>query len=182
MIAREVVWMTTTFWSDYVSPAKAQRRKGAKGAKKTLETRQRFAPLRRCGRNFLLIEKFFWVPQERLRRQRPKQNRRFPIILRRMEPCSSSQRRKVFLQNIMQRRHEGQLSLQSGPLVDKILVQELNRPHTDMRCGVNLICRPTIDVVQYIVSIQEYLRIFEPDQYYYPPSDLHLTLLEICHS
>ena len=82
----------------------------------------------------------------------------------------------------MQRRHEGQLSLQSGPLVDKILVQELNRPHTDMRCGVNLICRPTIDVVQYIVSIQEYLRIFEPDQYYYPASDLHLTLLEICHS
>lgn len=70
----------------------------------------------------------------------------------------------------------------SGPVVDKILVQELNSPQTDMRCGVNIICRPAIDVVEYIVSIQEYLRVFEPDQYYYPPSDLHLTLVEICHS
>jgi 2'-5' RNA ligase len=82
----------------------------------------------------------------------------------------------------MQRRHEGQLSLMSGPVVDKILVQELDSSGTDMRCGVNIVCRPTIDVVEYIVSIQEYLRSLEPDQYYYPPSDLHLTLVEICHS
>jgi len=88
----------------------------------------------------------------------------------------------MFLQNIMQRRHEGQLSLISGPVVDKILVQELDHPPTDMRCGVNIICRPPNDVLQYIVSIQEYLSGFEPDQYYYPPSDLHLTLVEICHS
>ena len=82
----------------------------------------------------------------------------------------------------MQRRHEGQLSLMSGPVVDRILVQELDSPHTDMRCGVNIVCRPTIDVVEYVISIQEHLRVFEPDQYYYPPSDLHLTLVEICHS
>jgi hypothetical protein len=82
----------------------------------------------------------------------------------------------------MQRRHEGQLALLSGPVVDEILVQELARPHSDMRCGVNIICRPTIDVVQYVLSIQEYLRGSEPDQYYYPRSDLHLTLVEICHS
>jgi hypothetical protein len=99
-----------------------------------------------------------------------------------MELCNSSQLRNVFLQNIMQRRHEGQLSLMSGPVVDKMLVQELDHPHTDMRCGVNIICRPTIDVVRYMVSIQEYLSGFEPDQYYYPSSDLHLTLVEICHS
>lgn len=70
----------------------------------------------------------------------------------------------------------------SGPVVDKILIQELHSTHTDMRCGVNIVCRPTIDVVEYIASIQEYLSEFEPDQYYYPPSDLHLTLVEICHS
>jgi 2'-5' RNA ligase len=99
-----------------------------------------------------------------------------------MELSDSSQVRKAFLQNIMQRRQEGQLSLMSGPVVDTILVQELDSPRTDMRCGVNIICRPTVDVVDYIVSIQEYLRVFEPDQYYYPPSDLHLTLVEICHS
>jgi 2'-5' RNA ligase len=99
-----------------------------------------------------------------------------------MELGDSSQLRNVFLHNIMQRRHEGQLSLMSGPVVDKILVQELDSPHTDMRCGVNIICRPTTDVVRYILSIQEHLRVFEPDQYYYPPSDLHLTLIEICHS
>jgi 2'-5' RNA ligase len=99
-----------------------------------------------------------------------------------MELCDSSKLRKLFLRDIIRRRHEGQLSLMSGPVVDKILVQELDQPHTDMRCGVNIICRPTIEVVKYIVSIQEYLSRFEPDQYYYPPSDLHLTLVEICHS
>ena len=82
----------------------------------------------------------------------------------------------------MQRQRDGRLSLMSGPVVDQILVQELDRSHTDMRYGVNLICRPTIDVAECIVSIQEHLRGFEPDQYYYPPSDLHLTLVEICHS
>jgi 2'-5' RNA ligase len=82
----------------------------------------------------------------------------------------------------MQRRQEGQLSLMSGAVVDRVLVQELDSPHTDMRCGVNIICRPTIEIVEYIVSTQEYLRVLEPDQYYYPPSDLHLTLVEICHS
>ena len=99
-----------------------------------------------------------------------------------MELGDSSQVRKTYLQNIMRRRQEGQLSLMSGHVVDRILVQELESPRTDMRCGVNIICRPTTDVVEYIVSIQEYLRVFEPDQYYYPPADLHLTLVEICHS
>lgn len=99
-----------------------------------------------------------------------------------MELGDSSQLRQVFLQNIMQRRHEGQRSLMSGPVVDTILTQELESPHTDMRCGVNIICRPPIHVVHYIESIQKYLRVFEPDQYYYPPADLHLTLVEICHS
>ena len=99
-----------------------------------------------------------------------------------MELCNFRKVRKVFLQNILQRRREGQLSLMSGPVVDRILVQELESPHTDMRCGVNIICRPTIEVVEYIVSIQQYLNVFEPDQHYYPPSDLHLTLVEICHS
>lgn len=67
-------------------------------------------------------------------------------------------------------------------LVDEILAEELRHPGYDARCGVNLVCRPGPDVVQYIAYLQDELRRFEPDQYYYPASDLHLTLLEICHS
>lgn len=99
-----------------------------------------------------------------------------------MEFSNSSPAREPFLQNVLRRQHEGQLALMSGPVLDRILIQELHSPHTDMRCGVNIICRPAIDVVEYIVAIQQYLSEFEPDQYYYPPSDLHLTLVEICHS
>ena len=46
MIAREVVWMTTTFWSDYVSPAKAQRRQRCKENSRNAAALCAAAPLR----------------------------------------------------------------------------------------------------------------------------------------
>jgi hypothetical protein len=45
-----------SIFSEKISHAKAQRRKGAKAQRRKenpLETRQRFAPLRLCGRNLL---------------------------------------------------------------------------------------------------------------------------------
>lgn len=66
--------------------------------------------------------------------------------------------------------------------IDHELVEELSHPGSDRRSGVNLVSRPYGDIVAFIQAIQKYLRDAEPDQYYYPASDLHLTVLEICHS
>lgn len=70
----------------------------------------------------------------------------------------------------------------SGVALDQALVQELASPGTDKRCGINFICRPNKAVTNYIRNAQDLLREVEPDQYFYPCSDLHLTLFEICHS
>lgn len=90
--------------------------------------------------------------------------------------------RDIFIKNIKRIREKGYHALLSGISIDNYLVQELNSPGTDMRCGVNLVCYPSDPVVKHIIDIQNYLRSFEPDQYYYPSTDLHLTLVEICHS
>ena len=77
---------------------------------------------------------------------------------------------------------DGSKALKDGGMaLDHTLIKELDCPGTDLRCGVNLICRPSADVADYIRAIQNHLRESEPDQYYYPASDLHLTLLEITH-
>lgn len=65
---------------------------------------------------------------------------------------------------------------------DPILIRELDKAGSDLRCGVNLICRPPNDVSAFIFDLQNELRAIEPDQYYYPLPDLHLTLFEIAHS
>ena len=65
---------------------------------------------------------------------------------------------------------------------DPALIRELAEPGSDVRCGVNLICRPPREVTSLILELQNQLRRTEPDQYYYPPTDLHLTVFEICHS
>lgn len=72
--------------------------------------------------------------------------------------------------------------IEHGPTLDSVLQAELLRPGTDSRYGVNIICRPSEELTRSIVDIQKHLRAHEPDQYYYPHSELHLTLLEICHS
>jgi hypothetical protein len=77
---------------------------------------------------------------------------------------------------------DGQSALREGVRLDAMLIGELITPGTDTRYGVNMICRPSQLVTDYILTLEEYLRKAEPDQYYYPQSDLHLTLLEICHS
>jgi len=67
-------------------------------------------------------------------------------------------------------------------MCDEALIRELNFPGSDTRCGVNVICRPSEQVVAAITSIQDGLRAREPKQYYYPAADLHLTVSEIIHS
>jgi len=69
-----------------------------------------------------------------------------------------------------------------GVICDPILVRELDKPGSDLRYGVNLVCRPPKEVSAFIFELQNRLRRFEPNQYYYPLADLHLTLVEIAHS
>jgi 2'-5' RNA ligase len=66
--------------------------------------------------------------------------------------------------------------------MDEILVAELAHPGSDVRCGVNLICRPPDRIVDLALSIQSKLRQLESHQYFYPAADLHLTVLEFSHS
>jgi len=79
-------------------------------------------------------------------------------------------------------RRGEELLAAGGGVIDEVLRSELKVPGTDRRCGVNLACRPPNDVATAVRFVQKILSQFEPDQYYYPPSDLHLTLVEICHS
>jgi 2'-5' RNA ligase len=65
---------------------------------------------------------------------------------------------------------------------DEILIQELRSPGADVRCGVNFISRPPQDIIRRISAIQAIVRQREPDQYFYPAADLHLTVFEIAHS
>jgi 2'-5' RNA ligase len=69
-----------------------------------------------------------------------------------------------------------------APVIDDTLRGELQSPGFDRRCGANFICRPPRHIVDCIRRIQTRLSATEPDQYYYPAADLHLTLFEISHS
>jgi hypothetical protein len=65
---------------------------------------------------------------------------------------------------------------------DPVLIRELEEPGSDVRHGVNLIARPPRQIMTEIERIQEAMRRVEPDQYYYPLPDLHVTAFEIAHS
>jgi 2'-5' RNA ligase len=89
----------------------------------------------------------------------------------------------AFLTRIHDHRAKGaQALLDKGAEPDPTLIQELRTPGADQRYGVNLIVRPPPPVIDYIESLQEQLRTREPNQYFYPADDLHLTLVEICSS
>lgn len=89
----------------------------------------------------------------------------------------------VFLQRLEERKERAIPALLAGrPRVDEILRSELEAPGSDQRGGVNLIVRPLADVLGRASRIQSRLQALEPSQYYCPPGDIHLTLVEICHS
>ncbi|PKB15355.1 2'-5' RNA ligase family protein [Flavobacterium sp. 5] len=49
----------------------------------------------------------------------------------------------------------------------------------DQRFGMTLLIRPQIEVKNDIQKFLNELKILEPEQYYYPNSDLHITVLSI---
>jgi 2'-5' RNA ligase len=89
----------------------------------------------------------------------------------------------AFLARFQAYRLKGaQALLDNGAEPDPLLIQELSASGADQRYGVNLIVRPSPRVVTYIHAVQERLRAHEPEQYFYPADDLHLTLIELCSS
>jgi 2'-5' RNA ligase len=55
----------------------------------------------------------------------------------------------------------------------------LQRPTIDLRRGTTLLLRPSSAVLDRLQDLVAELRASEPDQYYYPRSDLHVTLLTL---
>lgn len=89
----------------------------------------------------------------------------------------------AFLARLHDYRRAGAQALRdSGADPDPILAEEVRAPGADQRYGVNLIACPPLPVVEAIAAIQARLSALEPGQYYYPASDLHLTLVEVCSS
>jgi len=56
---------------------------------------------------------------------------------------------------------------------DKLLIED------DQRMGLTLIIEPDKLVKEQVLKFQEKLRKIEPHQYYYPSTDIHVTLLSV---
>jgi 2'-5' RNA ligase len=79
---------------------------------------------------------------------------------------------QLYTQSVEQIRSEG-VTIDSS----------LDDPNDDRR-GITLLLRPDKQVKERILEWLDRLRKTEPDQYYYPASDLHITLLSVisCYS
>ncbi|WP_242927279.1 2'-5' RNA ligase family protein [Pontibacter vulgaris] len=64
-------------------------------------------------------------------------------------------------------------------LNNNLTIDTLIDSTTDSRFGITLLIRPNAEVKQNIEKFLEEIRLNEPDQYYYPASDLHVTILSI---
>ncbi len=49
----------------------------------------------------------------------------------------------------------------------------------DKRFGITLLIRPSFEVRQQISGFLSGIKAIEPEQYYYPSSDMHITVLSI---
>lgn len=62
---------------------------------------------------------------------------------------------------------------------DTYQIDNLIDSKSDSRFGITLIIRPDNEVKNEIQAFLNELKSIEPDQYYYPDSDIHITLLSI---
>ncbi|HOV83623.1 MAG TPA: hypothetical protein PLE52_02240 [Paludibacteraceae bacterium] len=62
---------------------------------------------------------------------------------------------------------------------DDYELDELIDSHTDNRFGITLLARPDKNVKKKIQKFLEKLKQIEPEQYYYPTSDIHVTIMSI---
>ena len=67
---------------------------------------------------------------------------------------------------------------------DKYQIDDLIDSPFDKRRGISLLIRPDIEIKKNIQQFLKVLKVVEPDQYYYPNSDVHITVMSIisCYS
>jgi len=58
-------------------------------------------------------------------------------------------------------------------------IDQLIDSPSDKRLGITLIIRPSSEVKDNILEFLDEMRIIDPNQYYYPKSDIHITVLSI---
>lgn len=63
--------------------------------------------------------------------------------------------------------------------IDKYAIDSLIDSKFDKRFGITLLIRPTNEVKNKIQKFINELKEVEPNQYYYPNSDLHITVMSI---
>ena len=64
-------------------------------------------------------------------------------------------------------------------LSDHYDIDDLIDSDSDNRYGITLLIRPSIEVKENLQKFLGELKQVEPDQYYYPNSDIHITLMSI---
>lgn len=62
---------------------------------------------------------------------------------------------------------------------ERYTLDELIDSRTDKRFGLTLVARPLKPVLDEIFSFQEAAKLLEPEQYFYPAEDVHLTVLSV---
>lgn len=62
---------------------------------------------------------------------------------------------------------------------DTYQIDDLIDSKTDKRLGLTVVIRPSFAVREKIQQFLDELKIIEPNQYYYPSSDIHITVMSI---
>lgn len=62
---------------------------------------------------------------------------------------------------------------------DNYEIDNLLDSDKDNRFGITLLVRPSMEVKEQIQKFLEKIKKIEPDQYYYPNSDIHITVMSI---
>ena len=62
---------------------------------------------------------------------------------------------------------------------DNYEIDHLIDSNKDKRFGLTLLVRPSIEIKKEIQKFLNKIKEIEPDQYYYPNSDIHITVMSI---
>jgi hypothetical protein len=55
----------------------------------------------------------------------------------------------------------------------------LQNSNADKRLGISLLIKVAPTVTDEISTIEDEIKVMEPDQYYYPKADLHITVIDL---
>lgn len=64
-------------------------------------------------------------------------------------------------------------------LSDHYEIDDFIDSNSDKRYGITFLLRPSIEIKEKLQKLLDELKKVEPDQYYYPNSDIHITVMSI---